>query len=174
MNDAIFLFFYNLSHQFPYLGKAAVFISETFPYLVILFAFVFLLFHHEVLPSQNPLREFTKKWREIAFVFLTGVFAWIIARILKLLLRAERPFEIFPDMTNLFPEPGYSFPSGHATFFAAIAISIFLLHRRAGSAFIFFALLVGVARIIIGVHFPIDILGGFVLGALVAYYIKNV
>ena len=32
-----------------------------------------------------------------------------------------------------------------------------------------FALVIGVARIMLGVHFPGDILGGFVLGALVAY-----
>ena len=37
----------------------------------------------------------------------------------------------------------------------------------------FFALLIGVARIIAGVHFPIDILGGFIIGFIVAYFIKK-
>ena len=32
----------------------------------------------------------------------------------------------------------------------------------------------GLARIIAGVHFPIDILGGFIIGALVAYFVKGV
>ena len=32
----------------------------------------------------------------------------------------------------------------------------------------FFALIIGIARIMAGVHFPIDILGGFVLGSLIA------
>jgi len=36
----------------------------------------------------------------------------------------------------------------------------------------FFAFLIGIARIIAGVHFPIDILGGFILGAGIAYLIK--
>jgi len=36
----------------------------------------------------------------------------------------------------------------------------------------FFALLIGIARIIAGVHFPVDILGGFILGILTAYLVK--
>ena len=35
----------------------------------------------------------------------------------------------------------------------------------------FFALLIGLARIIAGVHFPIDILGGFVLGGIVSFLV---
>jgi membrane-associated phospholipid phosphatase len=37
----------------------------------------------------------------------------------------------------------------------------------------FFALLIGVARVIAGVHFPIDILGGFCIGFLVAYLFEK-
>ena len=40
--------------------------------------------------------------------------------------------------------------------------------------FIFFAILIGLARIAAGVHFPIDILGGYVLGILVACVVKIV
>ncbi len=40
--------------------------------------------------------------------------------------------------------------------------------------FIFFAFIIGLARIIAGVHFPIDILGGFLFGGLIAYFLKNV
>ena len=36
----------------------------------------------------------------------------------------------------------------------------------------FFALLIGLARIMAGVHFPIDILGGFIIGSLIAFLVK--
>ncbi len=101
-------------------------------------------------------------------VFFSGVVAWILAYILKLLFALPRPFDSLSDVKSLFPEHGYAFPSGHATFFMALAVSIFLLHKKAGYVFMFFALLIGVARVIAGVHFPVDILGGFVLGAVVA------
>jgi undecaprenyl-diphosphatase len=55
-----------------------------------------------------------------------------------------------------------------------IAFAIFLTHKKAGYWFMFFALLIGLARIIVGVHFPIDILGGFILGALIAYLVRFV
>ena len=54
----------------------------------------------------------------------------------------------------------------------ALAFAIYFLHKQAGYWFMFFALIIGVARIMAGVHFPLDILGGFVLGALVAYLVK--
>jgi len=37
----------------------------------------------------------------------------------------------------------------------------------------FFALLIGLARIVAGVHFPLDILGGFALGIAVAFLVKK-
>ncbi len=36
----------------------------------------------------------------------------------------------------------------------------------------FFALLIGIARVMAGVHFSIDILGGFILGALIALIVQ--
>ena len=36
----------------------------------------------------------------------------------------------------------------------------------------FFAFLIGLVRIMAGIHFPIDILGGFILGTLTAYFVK--
>ena len=68
------------------------------------------------------------------------------------------------DVQSLIKETGFSFPSGHASFFMALACAIFISHKKAGYLFMFFALLIGIARIIAGVHFPVDILGGFILG----------
>ena len=174
MNNQLFFFFYNLAHQSQTFDKIVIFFAVHFPYVVIVLAGLFLLFHHEVLLSQNPLKEFKQKWKEILAVFFSGALAWFLAYVLKYLFRTGRPFDIFPKVISLFPETGYAFPSGHATFFMALAVALFFSHKKAGYVFIFFALLIGLARIIAGVHFPVDILGGFILGFGIAYFLKNV
>ena|ERR1035437_6041361 len=172
MNNQIFFFFYSLAHQSKILDNVIVFFAVYFPYVVVILAGLFLLFHHEVLKAEEPFRVFMEKKREILMVFFSGCLAWVLAYILKILIHIPRPFDVFSQVRSLFSESGYAFPSGHATFFMALAISIFFLHKKAGYVFMLFALLIGLARIIAGVHFPIDILGGFVLGATVALLIK--
>jgi membrane-associated phospholipid phosphatase len=172
MNNQIFFLFYNLAHQSVFGDKLIVFFAQTFPYLVILLAAIFLFFHHEIFSAEKPFKALRQKWREIVLVFFSGALAWCLAQVLKFLVHTPRPFEALSNVHNLINETGYSFPSGHATFFMALALAIFFSHKKAGYRFMFFALLIGLARIIAGIHFPVDILGGFVLGAGVAYFVR--
>ena len=161
MNNAIFYFFYNLAHQSATVDWLIVFAAAYFPFVVAILAFWYLLFHR-------------KSLRQFVLVFLTAGIAAIISKFLKILINTPRPEFILPDVQALFAKTSYAFPSDHATFFMALAFAIFFLHKKAGYVFMLFALLIGLARIAAGVHFPIDILGGFILGALVAYFMKNV
>ncbi|MBU0612092.1 phosphatase PAP2 family protein [Patescibacteria group bacterium] len=179
MNDKIFLLFYDFAHRSYFFDKLVVFIAHVFPYVVVVLALLFLFFHHEVLSFEklafrqaSPFKKFAKKWREIVLVFFSGVFAWCLAYVLKFFIHAQRPLLELPNIVPLVSKSDYSFPSGHATFFMALATAIFFSHRKAGCIFAFFALLIGLARIISGVHFPIDILGGFILGIFVAYLVR--
>ncbi len=172
MNNQIFFFFYNLAHRSEFFDNFVVFIAHTFPYIVILLAGIFLLVHHDVLPSKNPFKIFAQRWKEIVLVFFSGIFAWCISQILKLLIHTSRPVVEFQNVVSLIQKNDFSFPSGHATFYMALAFAIFFSHKKAGYVFIFFALLIGIARIVAGVHFPIDILGGFILGILTAYLVR--
>lgn len=173
MNDKIFYLFYNLAHQSVFFDGLIVFLAIYFPYVVIFLAGVFLLMHHEVFKAENTFQVFQEKKREILRAFFAGVLAWVSAYILKFLFHTLRPFDAFSQVHPLFPETGYAFPSGHSAFFMALAVSVFLFHRKAGYVFIFLALSIGLARVIAGVHFPIDVLGGLILGSLIAYFAKN-
>ncbi len=173
MNNQIFYFFYNYAYQSVFFDKLVIFCAVYLPYVVLLLAGLFLLFHHDVLPSSNPFKEFLKKWKEICLVFFSSGLAWCISKILKIIINTPRPFDAFSNVHSLFPETGAGFPSGHATAFSALAIAIFLSHKKAGYVFIFFAFIIGIARIIGGVHFPLDIIGGFVLGSAIAYLLKK-
>lgn len=168
INNSIFFSLYNLSHQSICFDEFISFVAHILPYIVVVGAFIFLLFHHEIIKSKNPFDELIKKWKEISIAFFSGAVAWGVATIIKLIVQAPRPYLVFPDIIPLLSKTDFSFPSGHATFFMALGVAIYLSHKKVGIIFIILALLIGLARIIIGVHFPIDILFGFIFGAIVA------
>ncbi|MFA5937057.1 MAG: phosphatase PAP2 family protein [Candidatus Paceibacterota bacterium] len=173
MNNQIFFFFYNLAHQSVFIDDLIIFLADFFPYIVVFLAVVFLLRRIDWdIKLQAP--EFFYKFKEFFLIFFSSGLAWLLSYVLKLLFHTARPFDTFSNVNSLFVETGYAFPSGHSTFFMALAVAIFLKNKRIGCIFILFAILIGLSRIIAGVHFPIDILGGFVLGGAIAFFLKNV
>lgn len=66
-----------------------------------------------------------------------------------------------------------SFPSGHSTTAMATAIVVGFLAPRFFRLFFVIALVTGVSRVVVGDHYPTDVLAGFVLGALGTYAIRN-
>lgn len=103
-----------------------------------------------------------------AFVLLISVSGALVTNIvLKTVFARERPSLIM----QLVQESGYSFPSGHAMASAAlgIALTVALWHSRwrwwalvASSGYIVF---VGYSRLYLGVHYPSDIIAGWMLSA---------
>lgn len=57
-----------------------------------------------------------------------------------------------------------SFPSGHATFFFAIGTVLYMYNKKAGVVFLAGSALIGVARILAGLHWTSDIVGGALIG----------
>ncbi len=81
-----------------------------------------------------------------------------------------RPFVAHPDLVHLFAPHAAdaSFPSDHATAAFAIAVAILLRNRLWGSVTLAAAALLAVSRVVIGVHYPLDVLSGAALGSAVA------
>jgi len=172
MNEIIFYFFYNLAHQSQFFDGAVIFFAEMLPEIfIVLIGF----FYYVISDPENDFQVFIQKnGKELVRVFFSGGLAWIVSVVLKTLVHLERPFVVLKDVTPLFNETGFAFPSSHAAVFSALAVAIYFKNKKAGYAFMLLALIIGIARIMAGVHFPIDILGGFILGALIAYFVKNV
>jgi membrane-associated phospholipid phosphatase len=133
----------------------------------------YMLVHTEkgmFLGIQNTIKHI----RELFASFFVGGFAWVIASIVKVSTRVPRPFEAIPSFDPLFRYGSLdSFPSGHATFFGALAVYTFLLHPRAGAWFLFGAFLIGISRMLAGVHYPVDIVVGFIIGGIIGWIGKR-
>lgn len=172
MNDKIFFFFYNLAHTSVFFDKTVIFFAETLPYIFIFLIFCFFLQKDNIFNIKKIFEILLLKWRNIFLVLIAGIVAYLFSYVLKIIIHLPRPFVKFDYVVSLFRETGFAFPSGHATFFMALAFGIFFQNKKFGYFFIILAILIGLARIIAGVHFPVDILGGFVLGAIVATGIK--
>jgi len=110
-------------------------------------------------------------WRRASLliaVALADVAADSLAGALKAATQVERPPLRYAHPKALVPLPsGSSFPSGHtATSFACATVLSFFV-PRAAPAFYLLALAIGFSRIYVGVHWPLDMLGGIVLGVAV-------
>ncbi|RJL31343.1 phosphatase PAP2 family protein [Bailinhaonella thermotolerans] len=86
----------------------------------------------------------------------------------KLAAHAPRPYWIDPRVLPLSAESSFGMPSGHAQLSANVWGAVAALTRRraawAGAAS--FALVIGLSRIYLGVHFISDVIAGFALGLL--------
>ena len=171
MDNDIFLLLHSLVNRSATFDILVIFFATFFQYIVITLAALFLLVHHEVIFASSPFKEFKQKWKEILIIFFSGILAWLLAFIFKLFFQIPRPIGALLEVNPLFYPMDYSFPSGHATFFFALAFSMFFSHKKVGVLFLFFALAISVSRIIAGVHFPIDILGGLFLGFTISFII---
>lgn len=104
--------------------------------------------------------------RKMVIITLTGLIAWSLSIFLKGVFLIPRPYEAMEAIRPVFTLGTLdSFPSGHATFFSALAVAVFYYHKKLGIVFLGGVMVILISRIGAGVHYPLDILAGVVLGA---------
>lgn len=95
---------------------------------------------------------------------------FILTPLIRFFIYRARPFLALPGVHNLLAShnAGSSFPSGHAAFFFALAVSVCFYDGRWGAIFFVSAVLITISRVIAGVHYPGDIAAGFIVAVCAA------
>ncbi len=95
--------------------------------------------------------------------------AWVLSHMAKALADRPRPYEVVTGaVLRQQPAHGTSFPSTHTTVTLAIVIALVpFLPRALAAVAIAYAVLVGWSRVYLGVHYPLDVLGGAGIGMAV-------
>ena len=142
----------------PLIDRIAIALAEGMPYLFILLLGI-LWFNSQV---QHKLI--------FMYAGFTVVLGMLMSFIVSLAYFHPRPFMSGLGNTLVAHAPDSSFPSDHTTFMFCIAITL-LLHkttRKLGSILSLLALIGGLARVFIGVHFPFDIAAACLVSCLAA------
>ena len=161
MNTTIFNFFNSFALQNEILDAWIIFLTDKFG-LLLVFGLIIFLFTHK--HKEDNIRN-------IFVILFSAVIAWFVARAIKFFYFSPRPFEVLDTANVLFEHGGGdSFPSGHATFFSALATSFYFYHKYLAWIYIIGALLIGASRITAGIHWPLDILAGYVLGGIIGCF----
>ena len=121
--------------------------------------------------SIGVILLFFKKTRKCGLFMLIAMGLGLIIGngILKNVVARQRPCWLDPTINLLVKNPkDFSFPSGHTLASFEAAITIMFFNRKWGSAALVTAILIGISRLYLFVHFPTDVLGGAILGTIIA------
>ena len=115
-----------------------------------------------------------KSWKEriyyFSFVALTAILArGIISETIRFFYHRPRPFMVSDVNLLINHSNNGAFPSGHTTLVFAVILPIFYINERLAWYLTSGAVLVGLARVYCGVHWPTDILGGMAV-AVIGFY----
>jgi membrane-associated phospholipid phosphatase len=125
-----------------------------------------------VIVAGLVLRRRTGSWLPLLILVATAIGAVAIERVVKFVIARPRP----PATWMVVSESGWSFPSGHATRSAAVYCGTACLIKRLrafsrsiqmflwGLAVVL-SFLVGISRVYLGVHWPTDVVGGWILAS---------
>jgi len=159
INQNFFLAINSTNEQFPFLTQFGIFIAKDLLYIFVLIFALFWLWGNDII----------KKYIVKAFIFT--LIGGCISQLISVLFYFPRPFVLNLGHDLIEHAANGAFPSNHMFIFSSIAFSYLLSpFKKLGILLFIIAWLVGWSRVFVGVHFPVDILGGFILAFFVNYF----
>lgn len=151
---------YGWTHISPALNEVGIIFARYAPEI---WALIFI-----IMWLWPPWRQDNRR-RAVVYATVAGIFALAVSMTLSHVLPYRpRPFVLEPHVVHkLIPHPpDTSFPSDHAAGSFAFAVGMFYASRSAGWWSVLLALVVSVARVFVGVHWPTDVLAGDLIGLI--------
>jgi len=107
-------------------------------------------------------------------VILSMLSAWLFTETLKVIVQRPRPFEALANAPGLLPAPetviahpsSFSFPSGDASLAMGAAVAFAYVSPRYRVPVLLLGISAALARVVVGVHYPFDVLGGIAVGVV--------
>lgn len=152
LNKQVFLFLNCLANKNSVLDAIWVFFAQ---YAIFIFGLVLIYFFY---------RDKKFFFRLTASAILTVI---LVALIKKIYL-FPRPFLQEGARLLITHLADSTFPSKHTALAFALAMGVFFKRKQLGIRLLVLASFIGLSRIIVGVHYPLDILAGILIGGIVA------
>ncbi|MEX6701786.1 undecaprenyl-diphosphatase [Peribacillus frigoritolerans] len=163
MNSNLFRMINNLGKQYTDLNPFFVFIAE---YMIFFLALAVLMF---LFSRSNKNRIM------VICAFIALVISEILAKIAGQFHSNYQPFAELPNVNKLVEKAvNNSFPSDHTIIFFSFCITFWLFKRGWGFLWGILAVLVGISRIWVGVHYPADVLVGAIISIVSAMIVYKI
>ncbi len=161
LNILMFQFLNNLS-AFSFIAKITPLLAD-YPILFLPLFLVSLWIYHSFYKKNS------EKKLGLMYIFYACVLALTFSLIIQQFIHLERPETAITSAGKLLMKhiPDASFPSDHASVSVAFLTALFLTgYRKVFFAFLPWVILMLVSRVIVGVHWPFDIVAGIIIGIL--------
>ncbi|WP_018768095.1 undecaprenyl-diphosphatase [Bacillus sp. 105MF] len=150
----------DLGKQNPSLNPMMVFVAEYMLYALVLGVLIYWF-------TRNNKNRMMIIQGGLAFIV-----AEIIGKIVGQFYSHHQPFAVLPNVNQLVEhEIDNSFPSDHTILFFSICVSIWLVRKKEGWLWLILAFCVAISRIWVGVHYPIDVVTGALVGIISALFV---
>lgn len=163
MDYSLFQFVNNLAGQWRVLDWFGIFCAE---YLIFIMAFMVVAW------TIFNKRDRRSDAIAILEIILAALFSYFLKIIINLIYFRPRPFSAHDVNLLIGKISDGSFPSAHTFLSFAIAFTIYLYNKKLGIILLISSTLVGISRIYVGVHYPLDVLGGVILAGFSVYLVN--
>lgn len=161
MDVSLFHGLNDLAGRWDGIDDLVEFLARSGPFLLIALAICLWVW-----PGNRNEREL-RQWGCISAA-LSSALALGVDQVIIRLWDRPRPFMDGTAHLLLPPNPDPSFPSDHAAFAFAVAMSLWLVNRKVGWIALVIAVAMSIARVYAGIHYPADVAGGALVGIVVA------
>ena len=162
---AIFSFLHGFAGQAKFFDWLIIFLADGLAYILVFIALIYLVF----------IKSRILQWRLFLSVLLAVILSrGVITELFRFFYFRARPFIALSFAPLIDKLSSAAFPSGHAAFFFALSGVLFFENKSLGIWFFAASILMGIARVAAGVHWPTDIIAGFLIGVLSAIISRRV